>query len=420
MRQMLSFGPFSVDIVRRVVMKNGKPVRMTLKCVELLIAFVRNPGKTLSKEILIEAAWHDTPASDATLAQHVFLLRRSLRAAGEDVIQTVPQIGYRFTAAVEGHEPNAAPVAVEYVDGGDTFGSLQTEQGLRSAIDLYTRAIAVDERNVRAYARRARCRRFLAEFMYADPYSSLMAAKSDAASALSCDPSDADARIEAAYSAALFDRDCVAASRHVDVAEQHDPHNAAIPFARVSIALMRGDIASASAASRRYGGMYAGTVLFFAREFSRAIPYFEGSASTDPSATLMLNACRLLMGDVGTAMREFRAIYREHIDIRHAGRPNVRHYALALFIYSLAKSGDRTRARRAVADLAALARQRFVSPMARAIAHIGLGETEVAISFLEEAIERFDPWAAYLALDPIVDEVRDDARFKRLLGQLAA
>lgn len=420
MHQMLSFGPFSVDIVRRVVTRNGKPLRMTLKCVELLVAFVRNPGKTLSKENLIEAAWHDTPASDATLAQHVFLLRRVLKAAGEDVIETIPHVGYRFTAGVTGEVAGGTPAVAEYVEGGDTFRALQTEQGLRSAIDLYTRALALDERNVRAFARRATCRRLLAQYMYADPYSALTSAKADATAALSCDPNDLEARVEAAFSAALFDRDLSTAARHAGVVEQRDPLHPAVPFLRVTVPLMRGDVGSAANASRHYGGLHAGTALYFAREYSRALPHFEAAAPNDPSARLLMAASRLFTGDVQRAMNEFRAIYREHVDIRHGAKPNLRHYALAMFIFALAKSGDRVRARRSVADLAALARQRYVSPMARAIAHIGLGEIDVAVSFLEEAIARFDPWAAYLPVDPFLDEVRDDARFRRLLGQLAA
>lgn len=419
MRQMLSFGPFCIDIVRRVVTRDGKPLRMTLKCVELLIAFVRHPGKTLSKETLIEAAWQDTPASDATLAQHVFLLRRALRAAGEDVIETIPQVGYRFTAEVTGRLEPAAPAAAEYIEGGDTFRAMQTEQGLLSAIDLYTRAIGLEERKVRAYARRAGCRRMLAQYMYADPYSSLMAAKADADAALRRDSNDVEARIEAAYSAALFDRDFAAAARHLDVAERLDANDPAVSFLRVSLQLMRGDVAAAANASRRYGGAQAGLVLFFSREYAQALRYFE-AAPQDPYARLLRGTCRLFTGDASRAMTDLRSLYREHIDIRRNGQPNVRHHALAVLIFALAKSGDRVRARRAVADLAALARQRYVSPMARAIAHIGLGEIDVAISFVEEAIARFDPWAAYLAADPILDDLRGDARFVRLLGRLAA
>jgi tetratricopeptide (TPR) repeat protein len=247
-----------------------------------------------------------------------------------------------------------------------------------------------------------------------------VSAKADAAAALSYDSNDLEARIEAAYNAALLDRDFTAASRHIDVAEHRDPNDASVPFLRVSVELMRGDLGAAAAASRRYGGAHAGTVLFLSREYSKALPYFEAAGSHDAGARLLIGACRLFTGDWSRAMSELRALYGEHIDIRTSGQPNVRHYALALWIFALAKSGDRVRARRAVADLAALARQRYVSPMARAIAHIGLGEIDVAISFIEEAVARFDPWAAYLIVDPIVDDVRGDARFVRLLGELAA
>jgi tetratricopeptide (TPR) repeat protein len=291
---------------------------------------------------------------------------------------------------------------------------------LRSAIDLYTRAIGLDDRNARAYARRASCRRLLAQYMYADPFSSLIAAKADAAAALSSDENDVEAHIEAAYSAALFDRDFTAAARHVDFVEQRDPHNRSVSFLRVLLPVMRGDVAAASSASRRYGGLHAGIALYFSREYGKALPHFEAVAADDPSARLLLGACRLFTGDLQRAVNDLRAIYREPIDIRRAGQPNVRHHALALLIFALAKSGDRLRARRSVADLAALARQRYVSPMARAIAHIGLGENDVAIAFIEEAVARFDPWASYLAVDPVLDAVRSDPRFMHLLGQTAA
>ena len=420
MHQMLSFGPYSVDISRRVVTKNGAPLRMTLKCIELLIAFVRHPGKALSKEELIEAAWHDPSASDATLAQHIFLLRRALKHDGETFIETVPQVGYRFAAQVSGRIEDTTAIAREYVEGAEAFRSLQTEQGLRSAIDLYTRALAIDERNARAYARRAACSRMLAEYMYAEPFTSLSGAKADAEAALSCDPHDIEARIESAFSAAFFDRDISAARRHVDVAEKVDPKEPWVRAMRVMLPLMRGDAGAALSESRSHGATLMAAALYFSRSYSKALALFESAGSDHPSSRLLAGACRLFMGDVEAAIEIFRALYREHVDVRDAGKPNVRHYALAFYIFAVAKSGDRLRARRAVADLTALARQRYVSPMARAVAHIGLGEMDVAMTFIDEAIARFDPWAAYIALDPFLDSVRDDSRFAQLTNRLAA
>ena len=419
MRDMLSFGSFAVDVTHRIVTKDGAPVRMTLKCIELLIAFVRNPGKTLTKEQLIEAAWHDPDASDATLAQHVFLLRRALGAQAR-YIKTVPQKGYRFDGAVSGELPPNAEAPAEFVRAAGEFRALNTEQGLRSAIDLYTRAIEAEPADARGYARRAGCWRLLAEFMYADPYTALMSAKGDAARALALDGDDTEALIESAYASALFDRDIDAALRYVEAVRCHDPGSAAARMLLVFLPLMRGQTVAALNAARRAGGSLAGSALYFARAYTQAIPYFEASAAENPGARVMLGACKLFAGDAQGAIADFRAVYGEHVDVRRAGRPNVRHYALALSIYAMGKSGDRVRARKAVTDLAALARQRYVSPMARAIAHVGLGEHDVAVALVEEAVARFDPWAAYIGVDPFLDALRDDPRFVRIIGRLAA
>lgn len=416
---MLSFGPFELDVTRRTVLKDGIPMRLTLKCIELLIAFARSPGKTLTKEQLIETAWRDTPASDATLAQHVFLLRRALGQKGRGWIATVPQVGYRFLADVAGDLP-AEEAPDEYVAGAEVFRSLQTQQGLRSAIDLYTRALALQDGDPRLFARRANCWRLLAEYMYADPYACLTAAKADAAHALSCDPNDAEARTESAYVSALFDRDFSAAGRHLDVAARRDPAGPAVQHLRVALPLMRGDVASAVRSARSAGGSVTGMALYFARAYEEAKTYFQPPAVGDPGARVLLGACRLFTGDFARAIHDFRAVYREHVDVRRPSGGNVRHYALALLIFALAKSGDRVRARRAVGDLASLARQRYVSPMMRAIAHAGLGEMDVAFAFVEEAVARFDPWAAYIAVDPFLDQLRADPRFDRLVDRIAA
>lgn len=419
MRLMFSFGPFEVDVERRIVKKNGTPVRLTLKCIELLIAFVRNPEKTLSKEALLEAAWRDPEASDATLAQHVFLLRRALKHDGVNWIQTVPHVGYRFAAKVAGGAESGQVAADEFMNGAETFRALKTEQGLRSAIDLYTRALDLDDRNATAYARRAFCWRLLAEYMYADPHLCLMSAKADAAAAIAVAPDLAEARIESAYAAALLDRDLSAAARHLEIAHRAEPENASVRMLRVWLPLMRGDVAAALSVSRGQSGPLAGAALYFARAYKQALPHLQMAADENPASRIMLGACRLFTGDAAGAMADFLSVYREHVDVRRAGRANVRHYALALYIFALAKS-DRVRARRAVSDLAALARARYVSPMARAIAHIGLGEIDVAIAFIDEAIARFDPWTAYIAVDPFLDGVRHDPRFANLAGRLAA
>ena len=413
----LTFGPFGVDSTHRTVSKDGEPLRLTLKCVELLIALLAQPGRTFTKEELIQAAWHDPSASDATLAQHIFLLRRSLEPHG-DWIETVPQVGYRFSGAVRVERENEDATAEEYLRGAATFRSLMTEQGLRSAIDLYGRALDGHGSDARAYAGRAACNRLLAQFMYADPLTTLSAASRDAALAFECGPESIDVLIECAYSAAVFDRDPRSAQTFLRRAQMLDAQHPEVLTLGVSLALMRGDVAEALRSLGGKPGPLHGAVLYLAREYAQASAELSMRLS-DPLVRVLYTACRFFEGDTAAARDGFAQIYHEAVDVRDAAHPNARHYALAFLIYAEARSGDEAAARRAALDLARLGRERYVSPMARAIAHTGLREFDSAISLVEEAVTRVDPWTAHIGVDPFLDDLRGDERFERLVKIVA-
>lgn len=413
----LTFGPYTVDAAHRTISKDGEPLRLTLKCVELLIALVTQPGRTLTKEELLQAAWHDPSASDATLAQHVFLLRRSLEPHS-DWIETVPQIGYRFCGAVRVDRESEDATVEEYARGAATFRSLMTEQGLRSAIDLYGRVIDAHGSDGRAYAGRAACNRLLAQYMYADPLTTLSAASRDAALAFECNPEDIDVLIECAYSAALFDRDPRSAQTFLRRAQMLDAQHPEVQTLGASLSLMRGDIAEALRPLGGKPGPLHGAVLYLAREYAQARAELSMRLS-DPLVRLLYNACLFFDGDSAAAREGFAAIYHEAVDVRQTAHPNVRHYALAFLIYAEARTGDEAAARRAAMDLARLGRERYVSPMARAIAHTGLREFDSAISLVEEAVTRMDPWTAHISVDPFLDDLRGDERFEPLTRTVA-
>jgi DNA-binding winged helix-turn-helix (wHTH) protein len=417
----LSFGPFTVDLARRVVLRDGAQLRLTLKCVELLIALVRCAGQTLTKEDLIQAAWHDGEASDATLAQHIFLLRRALTDSGAHWIKTIPNTGYRFEGRVRiENEPESS--RSQFLLGAKTFASLMTEQGLRSAIDLYARLLAMDDTHAAAYAGRAECLRLLAQFMYADPLVCLADAKRDALRALERDPYDADALIEAAYAHALLDRDPGAAAGYASRAQSAQPAHPELLRLHVSLHLMRGDIETALSSAAE-SGVLRGTLLYLSRDYARARQELSAH-SGDPLVRIISAACRLFAGEIEAARDEFHAVYHAEIDLRHIAHRNVRHYALACLIFANARLGDVAAARRGIMNLARLARERYVSPMVRAIAHAGLNERDEAISFVEEAVAHVDPWTAHIGVDPFLDDLRSDVRFTRLeqivAGALAA
>ena len=50
--------------------------------------------------------------------------------------------------------------------------------------------------------------------------------------------------------------------------------------------------------------------------------------------------------------------------------------------------------------------------------HIGLGENNRAIEYLEKAYEEHSHWLIYLHIDPSLDGLRDNARFQDLLRRV--
>ncbi len=86
----------------------GEIVPLTPKAVELLLFFVRNAGRILSKDELLDAVWENSFVEEANISQTIFVLRKTL---GENTkkprfILTVPNRGYQFIAQVSEINPN--------------------------------------------------------------------------------------------------------------------------------------------------------------------------------------------------------------------------------------------------------------------------------------------------------------------------
>jgi DNA-binding winged helix-turn-helix (wHTH) protein/tetratricopeptide (TPR) repeat protein len=105
------FGPFLVDPTERVVTRDGVPVALTFRVFETLLVLVRNAGRVLTKDELLEAIWPGRFMEEGSLKQAVFTLRKALSGESDDTqyIVTAPGRGYSFTAAVERIEPRAIP-----------------------------------------------------------------------------------------------------------------------------------------------------------------------------------------------------------------------------------------------------------------------------------------------------------------------
>ena len=102
MGESYEFGPFRVDSLRRVLLRDGKPVRMSNKALDLLLVLVRERERVLDKEELLDKIWPDTTVEENNLTVAMSGLRKALGEEPTDrrYVVTMPGRGYRFAAEV--------------------------------------------------------------------------------------------------------------------------------------------------------------------------------------------------------------------------------------------------------------------------------------------------------------------------------
>lgn len=96
--QSIAFGPCVLDLSRRILLREGRPVAVGHKGLLLLIALLRKPGETVTKPELMDAAWPEMAVEESNLSVQIAALRKLLGPApdGGEWIATVPRVGYRF------------------------------------------------------------------------------------------------------------------------------------------------------------------------------------------------------------------------------------------------------------------------------------------------------------------------------------
>jgi len=98
-KQAYRFGNCEVDFDRAELRRSGKRVELTAFELRLLDVFLRNRGRLLSRDRLIEAAWGPGVAiTDRAVDTHVFNLRRKIEPvpAKPRFLVGVRGLGYRF------------------------------------------------------------------------------------------------------------------------------------------------------------------------------------------------------------------------------------------------------------------------------------------------------------------------------------
>ena len=103
--RIYEFGPFRVDALRRLLLREGDQVRLPAKAFEILLVLLEEKGRLVDKDELMRRVWPDAVVEENNLTVNMSALRRSLsESPGEHrYVVTVPGRGYQFVADVRQH-----------------------------------------------------------------------------------------------------------------------------------------------------------------------------------------------------------------------------------------------------------------------------------------------------------------------------
>ena len=105
--KIFSFGPFTVDVVARLLSMNGKPVVLGSRSFEILVALIGRRGEVVSKEDLLARVWPNRHIEEHNLTVHISALRRALGKEARSLLINVPGRGYSFVGAVTLNDESA-------------------------------------------------------------------------------------------------------------------------------------------------------------------------------------------------------------------------------------------------------------------------------------------------------------------------
>ena len=293
---------------------------------------------------------------------------------------------------------------------------------LLKSVDLFEQALARDPTYALAHAGLADSYALLGFYCVRRPVEAFGAAKASALRALAINPVLAEARPALAYVAMYHDWDWDAAEREFHQALRLNPGYATAHqwygnflsiLGRVgpSLASFERAVALDPLASIRHAAL--GWGYYFARQYDRALDQCRRALEIDASLPvahqwLALVSEELGLWDQAEAAMEAAA----ELSGRDGG-------SLASLAATLARRGREREARALLTQLDALRRTTYVSAYDFATMHTALGEIAPALEWLERAYEERTHRMAFLRVDPRLDPLRGEPRFRELLTRMA-
>ena len=304
---------------------------------------------------------------------------------------------------------------------GEYLSNKFTPEGINTAIEYFTQAIARDPSYATAYASLAKSYGVMGINGWLPPKEAFPKAKAAATKALEIDGQLAEGHAALGATKMFYEWDWSAAEREFQRAidlnpDYPDPHRL---YSYLLTATGRFDESIAQTElNLRLDPLspvsYADAVraYYFAGRYDEAVEANRKASEMDPNFAI----AHLVAG----AAYEQKGMYDEAVaELQKANNfPGGFSEAMGALGHAYAVSGKKSEALKILGELKEMSKRRSVSPLDFAILYAGLGDKERALESLEKAAEERVGWLINLKVDPRFAGLRTEARYTDLIRRL--
>ena len=345
-------------------------------------------------------------------------------ALQEEVAQMVAQaVLPELGGETYGSRTKAANLAAEnmYLQGLYQL-SQRTENGLRKAMEYFHKAVEEDPGLAKAFAGMSSAQLLMANYGVSAPTEVWTKTASNASHAVLLDDESSEAHTALAHVKAVQDWDWAGSEQEFQQAIRLDPRNSMahhwyaisclVTLGRLDEALQEITIAQSLDPVSSIISRDMAQIFHFRREYDRALEQCDYTIEQNPQFSAAYWTLGLVQEQRGEP-EEAIAAFQRAIEL---SPPSPR--ILGALARTYAIMGQKQESLRLLKELNELSKRRYISPFELALIYFSLGRMNEGFERLELAFQHRCFELITLRFDPRFDNVRGDARFVALLGQL--
>jgi len=297
----------------------------------------------------------------------------------------------------------------------------RTGPSLQRAVEYFLRAIDKDPDYGLAWARLADCYGLYGFYGAGSPREAGPRAKEAALRALRIDETLDEARATLGWIHATYDWDWAGAEKEFQRALELDPDNG-LATSRYTVLLeATGRMDEALARVRRAQELEPASLIissvvgrrfFYARRYDQALAELRRALELDPNFV----QAHLYLGWVYERDRKFEEAIAELLKAYTLSDGESETAGALGHAYAVA--GRTAEAEKIIASMKEQRSRRYVAPFDFALIYLGLGARDTAFEWLEKAYDDRSTWLFWIRVDPRLDPVRSDPRFRDLLKRM--